>query len=91
MTVHLILAGLAALAAWVVLVLASPTHRCPRCHGKRVTRSRITSRRFIGCPRCKVTGRCYRRGAVLVHRLRWSISAELRELAAARRARKQVN
>ena len=90
MIVHLILAGLALLFAWVLLVLASPVHRCPRCHGKRVTMSRI-SRRRIGCPRCKVTGRTYRRGAVLLHRLRWSITAELRDLAAERRERKQVN
>ena len=63
-------------ASWpvaVVVVLASPTRTCPRCKGKRVTRNRLTKRR-IGCPRCQGTGRHYRRGAVLLHRLRWSIT-----------------
>jgi hypothetical protein len=83
---HVLAAGLAALlalAARVCLLLASPTRRCPRCNGEKVARHRIT-RRLTGCPRCIVTGRCYRRGAVLMHRLRWSITDELRESAARR-------
>jgi hypothetical protein len=88
MIAHLILAALALLASQVLLVLASPTRRCFRCKGARVTRSRIT-KRLMGCPRCKGTGRTYRRGAVLLHRLRWSITAELREMAAERRTRRE--
>ena len=84
MILHLILAALAVLAFAVLRVLASPTRVCARCHGERVTRNRLTGRR-IGCPRCKSTGRHYRRGAILLHRLRWSIRAELRAMADARR------
>ena len=90
MTVHLILAGLAALAVWVLLVLASPLRKCVRCKGERVTRHRIT-KRLMGCPRCRGTGQHYRRGAVLVSRLRWSVTAGLRDMAAERQARKEVN
>jgi len=75
---HLILAALAALAVAVVVVLASPTRRCTRCKGERVTRNRLT-KRLMGCPRCRGTGRHYRRGAIRLHRLRWSITAEIRD------------
>jgi hypothetical protein len=90
MTVHLILAGLAALAVAVALVLVSPTRKCVRCKGERVTRHRLT-KRLMGCPRCKGTGRHYRRSAVLLARLRWSITAGLHDMAAEREARKEVN
>ena len=88
--VNLLLAALAVLAGWTALVLAAPLRRCARCKGERVTRSRLTSR-LIGCPRCKGTGRHYRRGAVLLHRLRWSITAELRAIAAERRRNRTEN
>lgn len=76
LTAALIGFGLGGLA--VVVVLASPTRKCARCKGERVTRNRLT-RRLMGCPRCRGTGRHYRRGAILLHRLRWSITAELRD------------
>ena len=63
MTAHLILAGLAITAA---AVLVSPTRRCLRGKGQRVTRHRLTNR-LMGCPGCRGTGRYYRRGAILVH------------------------
>jgi hypothetical protein len=90
MIIHLTLAALAILAGWVAIVLASPTRRCARCKGERVTRNRLT-KRLMGCPRCKSTGRHYRRGAVLMHRLKWSVLAELRRMAADRRERKEAS
>jgi hypothetical protein len=81
--IHAILAGLLVLIAWAVLVLCSPTRRCTRCKGELVARHWLT-RRLGGCKRCRGTGRHYRRGAVLVHRLKWLIVAELRQLAADR-------
>jgi len=71
-TGHLILAALAAVTVWLLVVLASPVRRCVRCKGERVARSRLT-RRMGSCRRCQGTGRHYRRGAVLVHRARWAI------------------
>jgi len=84
--IHLILAGLLALIAAAVLVLISPTRRCARCKGELVCRSRWTGR-LGGCKRCRGTGRHYRHGATLVHKIRWIITRELRELAAERRER----
>jgi len=75
--VHLILAVLAITAVTVLVLLVSPTRRCRRCKGERVTRHRLT-KRLMGCPRCKGTGRHYRRGATLVHRFGWTIRPELR-------------
>ena len=86
MILQLILAGIVVLAVAVGVVLASPTRSCVRCKGKRVTRRRVT-KRLVGCPRCKGTGRHYRHGAILLHRLRWSITAELRDMADRRRER----
>jgi hypothetical protein len=85
--VHLILAVLVAFIAWLLLVLVAPTRRCPRCKGERVAVSYLTGRRG-GCPRCRAQGRCYRRGATWVHRVKWLVVAELRSLAAERRDRK---
>jgi hypothetical protein len=79
MILHLILAGIGGLAVAVLVVLASPTRKCVRCRGERVTRHRLT-KRLMGCPRCRGTGRHYRRGAILLHRLRWSVRAELAEI-----------
>jgi hypothetical protein len=70
--VTLVLIGLAVLGVCIVVGLASPTRRCARCHGERVTRSRWDGR-LIGCPRCKGTGRGYRRGARLVSAALWGL------------------
>jgi hypothetical protein len=86
--IHLILGGLLALVGWLLLVLAAPTRRCARCKGERVARSWLTGR-MGGCKRCRATGRHFRRGAVLVHRVKWRIVAELRQLAAERAERRQ--
>ncbi len=66
---------LSAAVTWCLLLLASPTRRCARCKGKRVTRTRW-ARRIIRCPRCRGTGRSYRRGATTVHRFAWSLTGE---------------
>ena len=71
LTASLILAGFGLLAVHVLVVLVSPTRRCGRCHGKRVTESRWTGR-IIRCPRCYGTGRQFRFGATIVHRYAWS-------------------
>ena len=80
MIAHLVLGALAAAAVTVLVLLVSPTRKCARCKGERVTRHRIT-KRLMGCPRCKGTGRHYRRGAILVHRFAWTIRGELRRQA----------
>jgi len=85
--IHAILLVLVAFIAWALVVLVSPTRRCARCKGERVARNRWTGR-MGGCKRCRGTGRHYRRGATAVHRVRWIIARELRELAAERRDRK---
>jgi hypothetical protein len=85
--IHLILAALAILFGRLAIVLARPVMRCPRCKGERVTRSRWTGR-MGGCPRCHRQGRCYRRGATWVHRVKWIIVAELRDIRDGRRDRK---
>ncbi len=76
---HLILLALVVLALAVAVLLASPVRTCRRCNGERVTRHRIT-KRLMGCPRCRGTGRHYRRGAILVHRYAWHIRPELRDM-----------
>jgi DnaJ-class molecular chaperone len=87
--VHLVLFLLAAVAVWFVVVLVSPTRKCSRCKGELVARNRWTGR-LAGCRKCRGTGRHYRLGATWVHRLRWSVTAELREMAAGRRERKEA-
>jgi hypothetical protein len=87
--IDLILAAISVLAVWAAVVLISPERRCVRCHGERVTRSRWTSR-LMGCPRCGGTGQHYRRGATLLHRLRWSIQAELTAALERRRNRTEA-
>ena len=59
---------MAALVLYALVVLVSPTRRCPRCHRERVTRHR---RRAVPCPRCHARGRVFRPGARLVHRAFW--------------------
>jgi hypothetical protein len=60
--------GWAALAAaiWLALLIVHPVHRCPRCRGRKVTQA---GTRFEPCKRCKGTGKAYRRGAIVTHRL----------------------
>jgi hypothetical protein len=72
---HILLA-FAALCGWVVLLLASPTRRCARCKGTRLSRHWLT-RRQIRCPRCRGTGRHSRRGAAVVHGFAWRIFGDL--------------
>jgi Zn finger protein HypA/HybF involved in hydrogenase expression len=67
-----ILAVPVVLAVAIVVVIASPTRKCPRCNGRRVTAHRWNSR-IIGCPRCRSAGRAYRRGAALAHSLLWQL------------------
>lgn len=71
---ELIIAAAVVLAVAAAVVLASPTRTCPRCDGKRVARHWLT-KRIVQCRRCRGTGRTYRRGAVTVHRLHWTIRA----------------
>lgn len=52
------------LVIWLVIVLASPVHKCPRCQGRRVVRRRGG---FSRCRKCKGTGRAYRAGAQHIH------------------------
>lgn len=59
------LAGCVFLVLYALLIAVFPMHRCPRCHGERV----IRSRRIRTCPKCKATGRAMRPGATLLHRL----------------------
>lgn len=61
--VALLLAGFAALIVYVLVVLVSPVHKCPRCHGTRILRKGRSSHR---CPRCNAHGRTYRLGATLI-------------------------
>lgn len=77
MLTHVVL-GLAVVAAYAVLAAVSPTRRCGRCGGKRVTRTRWRQR-VVGCPRCHGTGRCYRFGAVAVHRFIQAARSERRD------------
>jgi hypothetical protein len=67
------LAVLAA-AAWIAVLYASPFGRCPRCHGRGVTRK---GRRVIVCPACRGRKRAQRLGSRTVHRLARSIRAEV--------------
>ncbi len=65
MTGQELLAAAVAVIAWALACLVSPTCRCPRCGGSRVEQGRRGTR---PCPRCKGTGRAYRRGARIVHK-----------------------
>ncbi len=53
-------------AAYVLLLLVHPVHRCPWCRGERVIRPGLSA---VKCRRCKGQGRAYRRGAIIAHRL----------------------
>lgn len=77
MLIH-VLAVLAVVAVCLAVVLVSPTRRCTRCKGQRVTYSRWTGK-LISCPRCRGTGRHPRRGAVTVHRGYHALRAAIAE------------
>jgi hypothetical protein len=66
------------LALYAVVCAISPTCACGRCGGKRVTRTHLTQR-TIPCPKCRATGRHYRPGAVIVHRIIRAVLAERRD------------
>ena len=68
---HLILPGLAWLAAYVLLVLWRPyKRRCPKCQGH----GHQLGKRPRTCPRCRGTGGPVRHyGAPLIHRLYQSL------------------
>jgi hypothetical protein len=75
---RLVLLAIAALVIYVLIVLASPTKRCGKCHGNRVTMPKPRKNgkprgKPKPCQRCKVTGRHYRLGATAIHRTKWSI------------------
>jgi len=55
-----------AVAVYLLLLVVHPVHRCPGCRGRKVVR---LGARFKSCGRCKGSGKAYRRGAVLMHRL----------------------
>jgi hypothetical protein len=76
LTLSLIIIGV--LLTGIVVVTVSPTRKCRRCHGERVTRHRWTGK-IIRCPRCDGRGRHPRFGAAVVHRMRRAIRDELRE------------
>lgn len=60
-----LLVVLGVIVVWALTCLVSPTCRCPRCGGGKAEQGR---RGMRPCPRCKGTGRAYRRGARLVHK-----------------------
>lgn len=64
--INLFLGGCALSGVYVLVVLVSPVHRCPRCRGQRVVTGRRGAR---GCRKCKGHGRAYRPGAARIHRL----------------------
>ena len=70
MTVHLVLAMLAVIAARVGFLYLAPFGRCPKCKGTgKIQRGR---RRPV-CPRCKGKRRIQRPGSRTIHRLAFKI------------------
>jgi hypothetical protein len=70
--IHYVIGGFVLLVIYVLIVTVSPIGGCGKCGGTRVVERRagVARRKSVRpCPRCKATGRAYRRGAVLVHRL----------------------
>lgn len=66
LTPALVVTGI--LAAYVLLVLARPSHVCFRCWGHK---HRVAGIRVKPCKACRFTGRQHWPGAQLVHRLFW--------------------
>jgi DnaJ-class molecular chaperone len=60
------LAAAAVIVIYALLMLAFPTGRCPRCLGRRVTRTRK-------CRTCNGTGRRVYPFATAVHRFYWLV------------------
>lgn len=60
-----LLAVVVVIIVWALACLVSPMCRCPRCGGGCAI---LAGRGMRPCPRCKGTGRAYRRGAHLVHK-----------------------
>jgi len=67
---HLLIAA-GILAAYCLLVLAMPLHRCVRCRGRRVVQR--GPRRRVRCGWCRGTGLQPWPGGRIVHRLAWTI------------------
>jgi hypothetical protein len=63
---HLAIIAASGVVTILLLTLIRPVHTCPGCGGRKVIRH---GRSFRPCKRCKGTGKAYRRGAVLMHRL----------------------
>jgi hypothetical protein len=85
--IHLILIVIAALAVYVLLVLARPHRKCPRSHGTRRTeygkpKGKRRIRRTRPCRRCMVNGAprgtIQRLGARTIHRWYWSVAGDRR-------------
>ncbi len=70
-----VLVLLALAAGYVLLALARPTRRCPRCNGQRVMVTRWRAR-YRPCRRCSATGRAPRRLAPVIHRTYWLVKHE---------------
>ena len=70
-----VLVLLALAAGYVLLALARPTRRCPRCSGERITRTRWRHR-IRPCRRCTGTGRAPRLLAPVIHRTYWLVKHE---------------
>jgi len=71
-------------AVWIAFLYASPFGRCPRCHGRGVTRK---GRRVIVCPSCHGRKRAQRPGSRTVHRLARTVRAEAARTRAERARR----
>lgn len=67
MTAVVVLAVIAAAAAWIGSLYARPFGPCPRCHGAGHVK-RSGGRRVKTCPRCKGKRRIQRPGSRTVHR-----------------------
>jgi hypothetical protein len=79
-----ILIVLALLLGYALLCAAKPKKRCHRCNGFGSRKKRMRAARSA-CGKCGATGRQFRLGAVLVHRLIGLAVAAVRELAEQRR------
>jgi hypothetical protein len=65
---HRLIAAALAVPAYVVLCLAHPVHKCPRCRGARVVKK---GNSHPMCRWCKGQGKTKRLGGHLVHRVFW--------------------
>jgi uncharacterized phage protein len=65
---HPLVTAVLAVPAYMLLTLAHPVHKCPRCRGTRVIKKRGSHRT---CHWCKGHGRTRRLGGQMFHRLVW--------------------